>query len=114
MSSQLTTLNILFRGLLNDYGDYDDDDDELDFGEIDSKANEIKHELDSIQPYRYPQLQLEDLGESGNVELIFKFRTTWMDREADLQDYLDEVQATIESRLDMIITERESLGITTR
>jgi len=113
MSSQIATLNILFRGLLNDFED-DDDDDEIDIGDIDSKADEIKMELDSIQPYRFPTLQVEDLSETGNIELIFKFRTTWMDREADLQDYLDEVQSTIESRLDMMITERESLGITIR
>ena len=112
MSSLITTLNILFRGLLNEYDE--DDDDEIDFGILDSKADEIKEELNHIQPYRYPALQLEYLDDGGNVELIFKFRTNWMDREADLQDYLDEVQTSIESRLDMIITEKESLGFTTQ
>lgn len=115
MSSQITILNILFRGLLNDYDEYDDDDSEdLDFGVIDSLAEGMKDELNLLQPYRFPSLQLEYLGDSGDIELIFKFRTNWMDREADLQDYVDEVQATIESTMNLIINEKESLGYTTQ
>ncbi|MHA2027870.1 MAG: hypothetical protein ACW99A_00145 [Candidatus Kariarchaeaceae archaeon] len=112
MSSQITILNILFRGILNDFDE--DEEDDFEFGVIDAKTDELKDELNSLQPYRFPSLELEYLGNSGDVELIFKFRTNWMDREADLEDYIDEVQTVIESGMDMIINEKQMLGYTTQ
>ena len=114
MSSQVTLLNVLFRGLLNEYDEDDEDDDEYDISVIESKTNEVRNEIDKLQPYRYPSLSLEYYGDMGHIELIFKFRITWMDRESDMQDYMDEVEQTIESGLNMIINERESLGYTTK
>jgi hypothetical protein len=109
MSLSQYRLYILFRGLLNSYGQ-DDDEDDLEFGEIDAKAFDQAAEINRLQPNRDPRLELDYLGDSGHLELIFNFRTTWIDRESDVEDYLDDVQGVIENGMDMIITEREMLG----
>jgi hypothetical protein len=109
MSLSQYRLYILFRGILNIYNQ-DNDEDELEFGEIDAKAFDLASEINRIQPNRDPRLELDYLGDSGHLELIFNFRTTWMDRESDVEDYLDDVQEVVENGMDMIITEREMLG----
>ncbi len=114
MSSQITILNVLFRGLMNDYDDDEEEDEDEEMSIIESKTHEIKDEIDRLQPYRYPALSLEYYGDLGHIELVFKFRITWMDRDSDMNDYLDDVQNTIESGMNMIINERESLGYTTQ
>ena len=98
--------NILFRGILNE------DDDELDFGEVDTIIETTTPEIDKIQPGRLPQLKLDYLGISGEVEILLRFKVTWEDRGSDLENYLDEVQATIEGGINGSIYEREQLGIT--
>ena len=96
--------NVLFRGYLSD------EDDERDFGEIDSDAHFAQSELNLIRPHKNPSLALDYLGISGEVELIYRFKVTWDERESDIQDYLDEVQESIENLLFIIISEREFLG----
>jgi hypothetical protein len=95
--------------MLNSF-DQDEEEDELEFGEIDAKAFDQASEINRLQPNRDPRLELDYLGNSGHLELIFNFRTTWIDRESDIEDYLDDVQEVIENGMDMIITEREMLG----
>lgn len=114
MSSQITVLNVLFRGLMNEYDDDEEEDEDEEMSIIESKTHEIIDEISRLQPYRYPSLSLEYYGDQGHIELVFKFRITWMDRESDMNDYLDDVQNTIESGMNMIVNERESLGYTTR
>lgn len=113
MSESYAISNVMFRGILNNFDEDDDDDDEIDIGELDARATGLITELNRIQPYRFPRLQTDYLGNNGDAELIFKFRITWMDRTSDLENYLDDVQSTIENGLDILIHERESLGITT-
>ncbi|MDH5402718.1 MAG: hypothetical protein OEZ01_04540 [Candidatus Heimdallarchaeota archaeon] len=108
MSSVIYIHYTIFKGLLNQT---DDDEDELDFGEFDTKAHSISQNLDKIQPHRFPELETDYLGSNGDVDLIFNFRITWMDRESDIEDYLDDVQQTIENELELLIFERQNLGI---
>jgi len=96
--------NTLFRGQLNDL------DSELDFGDVDTRVFELTSDVNALQPNRYPQLKLDYLGVTGEIEIIFTFRTTWEDRQADISHYHDEVQEVIENGLNCIITEIESLG----
>jgi len=109
MSSSITSLHVLFRGIITDFEE-DDDDDEIDLGYLDSKAHELQDELNRIQPYRFPSLQMDYLGITGDIELIFKFRITWMDRQADIDDYLDEVEVIVENGMNALLNEREILG----
>lgn len=99
----------LMRGLLNNYDDYYDE--EVDFGELDARAFNLRRELDKLQPNRDPQLELEYLGVSGDLELMFNFRITWMDRESDIEEFLEESQEVIENGMDMIVTEKQILGV---
>ncbi len=108
MSSTQSRLHVLYRGLLNEFDE--DEDEELDFGELDVKTYNLQSELNRLQPNRDPRLETDYLGISGDVELLFNCRISWMDRDADVEDYLDNVQESIENELDMIISEREYLG----
>ncbi len=98
--------HILFRGELSD------NDEDIDFGELDTRVFELTSEVDHLQPNRYPQLRLDYLGVTGEIEIIFSYRKTWEDRDSDLLDYQDEVQEVIENGIGCIISERENLGIT--
>jgi len=104
--SSSNTVHVLFRGLVKDI-DEDDMEDELEFGDFDSQIFGLSGEIDRLQPNRFPHLELDYLGNSGDAELIFRFKITWMDREADMEDYLDEVQDVIENDLNMLVNERE-------
>ena len=99
---------VLFRGIVNEF---EDEFNEIDLPELDSRAYSLKQSLDRIQPNRDTSLEVDYLGITGDVELIFNFKTTWMDRESDLVEYLDDVGEEIENGLNLIITEREILGI---
>ena len=99
---------VLFRGLVNDF---DDEFNDLDLAELDARAYNSQETLNRIQPNRDPQLEVDYLGVAGHVELIFNFKTTWMDRESDVADYLDDVQTEVENELDLLISEVETLGI---
>ncbi|MHA2249820.1 MAG: hypothetical protein ACXAD7_05630 [Candidatus Kariarchaeaceae archaeon] len=110
MSSSTTRYHVLFRGLLNEYDD--DDEEELEFGEVDSRAFALQEELNSLEPNRDPKLEVDYLGINGDIELLFNCKTTWIDRGADMEDYIDKVQETIENGLNMIINEKEFLGYT--
>ena len=103
--SSSTAVHVLFRGLVKDF-DEDDMEDEIEFGEFDAQVFGVAGEIDRLQPNRFPHLELDYLGNSGDVEMIFRFKVTWMDREADMEDYLDEVQDLIENNLNMLINER--------
>lgn len=96
---------ILFRGNLID------DTDDPDFGEIDTLASYANDELDKIAPNRNPDLRLDYLGITGEVEFIYTFRITFQDRDSDVEDYLDDIQESIEGQLPVVIYEREPLGI---
>jgi hypothetical protein len=102
---------VLYRGLLNEIED-DEEDEEVELGELDANAYDLRNELNLIQPNRDPKLTVDYLGIDGNVEMLFNYRITWIDRDSDIQDYLDEVQEIIENGMDMIISEREFLGYT--
>lgn len=112
MSLSITIYNVLFRGEIIDMEDFEEEDEELDFGEMASKVSELATEINTLQPYREPAIELDQLGAEGDFELIFQFRISWMDRDADVEDYLDEVQEVIENHLEAEIIEREGLGIT--
>ena len=99
---------VLFRGLVNDF---DDDFNEIDLSEMDTRAFGMRDTLNALQPNRDPNLEVDYLGITGDIELIFNFTTTWMDRESDLADYLDDVESEIENEMDLLINEREHLGI---
>ncbi len=104
--SSSNTVYVLFRGILKDF-DEDDMEDEIDFGEFDSHVFSTAGEIDRLQPNRFPYLELDYLGNSGDAEMIFRFKITWMDREADMEDYLDEVQDLLENNLNMLMNERQ-------
>ena len=97
----------LFRGLLNDYDEYESD---IDMGELDSQAYSLQSDLDRLQPYRDPKLNVDYLGITGEVEMLFNFKITWMDRDSDIEIFLDDVQEVIENSMDLLITERQGLG----
>jgi len=99
---------VLFRGIVNDF---DDEYNEVDLAELDARAYNMRSTINHIEPNRDPHLEVDYLGISGNIELIFNFRTTWMDRQSDLADYLDDVQSEIENEMDLLITDREMLGV---
>ncbi|MHA2092639.1 MAG: hypothetical protein ACW98K_17475 [Candidatus Kariarchaeaceae archaeon] len=111
MSSPYTRFHVLFRGLLNEIED-DEEDEEVELGELDANAYDLRNELNLIQPNRDPKLTVDYLGIDGNVEMLFNYRITWIDRDADIQDYLDEAQGIIENGMDVLINEREFLGYT--
>ena len=97
----------LFRAILNDYDEYESD---IEIGDLDAQADSLREEFDTIEPYRDPRLEVDNLGLSGDVELIFHFKTNWMDRTSDIEQYLDDVQEIIENDMDLLVTEREPLG----
>ena len=105
--SQTLDLHVLFRGYINEDSL---DDDEPDFADFDTKAFGLQSDLDRLEPNRDPRLETEYIGNNGEFELKFVFLTTWLDRDADVEDYLDRVQNEIENGLDVIVTEREKLG----
>ncbi len=98
----------MFRGIVND----SDNNEDIDFSELDNRAFTLQSEINKIEPNRNPQLELDYLGINNDFELIFSFNTTWMDRSADIEEYLDKVQDEIENGMDVIVTEREFLGYT--
>lgn len=98
---------VLLRGIVNDF---DDEYTDIDLAEMDTRAYGMRQTLDKIQPNRDPQLEVDYLGITGDIEMIYNFKTTWMDREGDLYDYLDDVQSEIESEMEVLITERQMLG----
>jgi hypothetical protein len=110
MSGTIYDNNILFRATLNDI----DDEDDLDFGELDTQAFNIQQDIDKIEPNREPRLELDYLGNNADIELIYRYITTWLDRDADMNDYLDKVENEIENGLNVIVTEREVLGYSKR
>lgn len=107
VSSSQYRLLASFKGILNNYEELEDD---IDLGDLDASAYNLREDIDRLQPNRDPSLEFDYLGLSGDVELIFNCRITWMDRESDIEDYLDEVQGVIENGLDILIYERQVLG----
>lgn len=102
--------NTLFRGILNDDLLEQLEDDDLSFEEFDTRVYNMQPDLNRIEPNREVRVETEYLGNNGEVEIIFSCRTTWMDRESDLIDYLDKVQETLENDLEILISEKEFLG----
>ncbi|MCY3412959.1 MAG: hypothetical protein INQ03_15075 [Candidatus Heimdallarchaeota archaeon] len=100
----------IFKGELNE----NDEDEELDMAEFDSKVFSLQEDINRIEPNRDPRLETEYLGNNGECEIHFTFFTSWMDREADIEDYLDHVQDELENQLDIIIIERDNLGYSRR
>jgi hypothetical protein len=98
----------MFRGIVNEF---EDEFNEVDLPELDSQAFGLKETLDAIQPNRDTQLDVDYLGITGDIELIFNFKTNWMDRDSDLGDYLDDVESEIENGMNLVISDREILGI---
>jgi hypothetical protein len=88
-----------------------DETEEIEFGELDTQVYDLNDQINLIQPYRNPDLRLDYLGVTGEVELIYIFRVTFQDRDSDVNDYLDEVEKTIEDNIEINIFEREPLGI---
>lgn len=109
--SESYNFNVMFKGFLNEN---DDDEEEVDFGEFDTNAFFLQKDLELIEPNRDPKLETEYLGNNGEFELLFTHKTTWLDRDADIEDYLEKVQEEIENSLNVIIEETEKLGYTKR
>ncbi len=98
----------MFRGLINNY---DDEYEKMELSEIDSNAYNCISELNKIEPHRDPNLSVDYFGISGDLEMIFNFKSTWMDRESDIGDYIDKVQTEVENLLNVIISEIEYIGL---
>lgn len=102
--SGVFTIRVLFRGILVD------DVDEIDFWDLDTRASNLYDELNLIQPNRKPDLRLDYMGISGEVEFLYFFKSLWDERSSDINDYLDNVQQVIEDNLSVLINEVEFLG----
>ncbi len=108
--AQSNDLHVLFTGFITST----DDEEDIDFNDFDNRAYSLQNKLDQIEPNRDPRLETEYLGNNLDFELKFTFQVTWMDRNADEDEYIDKVQAEIENDLGVIIIEKSKLGYTRR
>lgn len=84
------------------------DVDHVDYDELDVRIWNAEEELAKQTRWRKPRLELNYYDEfHGLVEVLFIFRITWQDRQADIDEYVEEAMKTIESITSMIVDEYE-------
>ncbi len=101
MFSGYYKVHMVLRGYVRSDIDYIDED------ELNVRIWTAEEEL-SRGSFRKPRLELNFYDElQGSVELLFFFRITWQDRAADIDEYVEQAIATIESVALIIIEEHE-------
>ena len=76
------------------------------YEDIDVLVWSAEEEIKKINPLRTPRLELSFFDElNGYVEIIFIFKITWQDRQADIEEYVDEAIKEFENVTGIIIDE---------